>query len=39
MSQILVGYDVNGNVLEFDADGNILAGGAKLRDTFIIPFS
>lgn len=39
MSQILVGYDVNGNVLEFDADGNILAGGAKLRDTFIMPFS
>ena len=39
MAQILVGYDVNGSVLEFDADGNILAGGDKLRDNFIIPFS
>ncbi len=39
MAQILVGYDVTGSVLEFDADGNILAGGDKLRDNFIIPFS
>lgn len=39
MAQILVGYDVTGSVLEFDADGNILAGGAKLRDNYIIPFS
>lgn len=39
MAQILVGYDIDGNVLEFDADGNILAGGAKLRDNIIIPFS
>lgn len=39
MAQILVGYDVTGSVLEFDADGNILAGGAKLRDNFFIPFS
>ena len=33
MAQVLVGYDVTGSVLEFDADGNILAGGAKLRWT------
>ena len=39
MAQVLVGYDVTGSVLEFDADGNILAGGSKLRDNFIIPFS
>ena len=39
MAQILVGYDVTGSVLEFDADGNILAGGSKLRDNYIIPFS
>lgn len=39
MSQILVGYDHTGSVLEFDEDGNILAGGTKLRETFIIPFS
>jgi hypothetical protein len=30
---------VTGSVLEFDEDGNILAGGSKLRDNFIIPFS
>mgnify|MGYP003124243647 CR=1 FL=1 len=39
MAQILVGYDVTGSVLEFDGDGNILAGGSKLRDNYIIPFS
>lgn len=39
MSQILVGYDHTGSVLEFDEDGNILAGGAKIRESFIIPFS
>jgi len=39
MSQVLVGYDVTGSVLEFDEDGNILAGGTKLREVFILPFS
>ena len=39
MSQILTGYDVTGSILEFDADGNIAAGGDKLRDVFIVPFS
>tara|TARA_B100001093_G_scaffold520211_1_gene613657 strand:- start:4268 stop:5380 length:1113 start_codon:yes stop_codon:yes gene_type:complete len=39
MAQILVGYDVTGSVLDFDEDGNILAGGTKLRETFILPFS
>ena len=39
MSQVLVGYDVTGSVLRFDADGNILAGGSKLDDVFILPFS
>ena len=39
MSQILVGYDHTGSILHFDADGNILAGGTKYEDVFIIPFS
>ena len=39
MSQLLVGYDHTGSILHFDADGNILAGGTKYEDTFVIPFS
>tara|TARA_Y100000034_G_C6835847_1_gene377695 strand:- start:21 stop:1070 length:1050 start_codon:yes stop_codon:yes gene_type:complete len=41
MSQVLVGYDITGSILEFDLDGDILAGGdqVKHRDVFIIPFS
>ena len=39
MAQILVGYDVTGSVLDFDADGNILAGGDKLQEVFILSFS
>jgi len=39
MAQVLVGYDVTGSVLDFDVDGNILAGGDKHRNCFIIPFS
>ena len=39
MAQVLVGYDVTGSVLDFDEDGNILAGGTKLQNVFILPFS
>tara|TARA_Y100000593_G_scaffold94392_1_gene193247 strand:+ start:2298 stop:3353 length:1056 start_codon:yes stop_codon:yes gene_type:complete len=39
MAQVLVGYDITGSVLDFDIDGNILAGGGKHRDVFIVPFS
>ena len=39
MAQMLVGYDVTGSVLEFDDDGNILAGGTKIREAIIMPFS
>ena len=39
MAQVLVGYDVTGSILDFDEDGNILAGGTKLREVFILPFS
>jgi len=39
MAQLLVGYDVTGSVLQFDEDGNIIAGGYKIDDAIIVPFS
>jgi len=36
MAQVLVGYDVSGNIQQFDADGNILGGGTKLDACFFI---
>jgi hypothetical protein len=39
MAQQLVGYDVDGSVLEFDQDGDIVAGGAKLKEVVFINFS
>ncbi len=39
LAQVLAGYDKDGKVLDFDVDGNILAGGTKHKDCFIIPFS
>ena len=35
----MAGYDKDGKVLDFDLDGNILAGGTKHKDVFVIPFS
>lgn len=39
MAQVLVGNDVTGTILEFDQDGDILAGGTKLREVFFMNFS
>jgi hypothetical protein len=39
MSQMLVGYDITGSILQFDEDGNILAGGKKLRECVFVNFS
>ena len=39
MAQVLVGYDITGSILEFDEDGNIAAGGTKLRECIFIDFS
>ena len=39
MAQALMGYDVTGNVLLFDEDGDILAGGNKIREAYFINFS
>ena len=38
MAQVLVGYDVTGNVRQFDRDGD-LSGGAKLKHCFFINFA
>ena len=39
MAQVLMGYDANGSIQTFDQDGDLLAGGVKLNDTIIVPFS
>ena len=38
MAQVLVGYDVTGNVRQFDQDGD-LAGGTKLKECVFINFA
>lgn len=39
MAQILMGYDATGSIQKFDEDGDLLAGGAKMQECFVIPFS
>jgi hypothetical protein len=39
MAQLLVGYDHTGSIQRFDEDGNIVGGGTKLDNVFIMPFS
>lgn len=39
MAQILVGHDITGGILQFDADGDLLAGGNKLREVVFLNFS
>ena len=39
MAQVCVGYDINGAVLRFDEDGDILAGGAKIREAYFLNFT
>jgi len=39
MAQVLMGYDQNGKILEFDEDGDLLAGGTKQKENFFINFS
>ena len=38
-AQVLVGYDITGSIQEFDRDGNIAAGGDKMREVFFINFA
>ena len=37
-SQILVGYDVTGTLMQFDKSGSA-ASGVKMKEVFIVPFS
>jgi len=39
MAQVLSGYDKDGNIQKFDADGNITAGGKKIDNALILSFS
>jgi hypothetical protein len=39
MAQILVGHNESGNILKFDADGNIIAGGAKMNEVYFVNFA
>ncbi len=39
MAQVLAGHNITGAILEFDEDGNIAAGGTKLRECLFIDFS
>ena len=35
-AQVLVGHDPNGDILLFDEDGNILEGGDKLNECYVV---
>ena len=39
MAQVLVGYDKTGSILQFDADGDFVAGGRKINDAIFLNFS
>jgi hypothetical protein len=39
MAQVLMGYDATGSVQRFDEDGDLLAGGAKMDEVIVLPFS
>ncbi len=39
MAQVLMGYDATGSILQFDEDGDIVAGGTKINDGFFLNFS
>ncbi len=39
MAQVLVGYDTDGNIRQFDEDGDFAAGGNKLDNAFFINLS
>ena len=38
MAQVLVGYDIDGNIQQFDVDGN-KGGGTKMKECFFINFA
>lgn len=39
MAQVLAGHDATGSILNFDEDGDIIAGGTKIKECIFIPIS
>ena len=39
MAQVLMGYDQEGKIQKFDADGNLIAGGDEINDAIFLSFS
>ena len=39
MAQMLVGHDISGNIRQFDQDGDLVAGGTKMREVFFINYA
>ena len=39
MAQVLMGYDVTGSIQQFDQDGNLAAGGTKLKECYFLNFA
>ena len=39
MAQLLMGYDLTGSIQLFDEDGDLLAGGEKMKEIIVLPFS
>lgn len=39
MAQVLVGHDSTGSIQQFDQDGNIVAGGTKLKEVVFMNFA
>lgn len=39
LAQVLMGHDLTGSIQLFDEDGNILAGGTKMREIFALNFA
>ena len=39
MAQVLMGHTDEGNIQDFDEDGDLLSGGTKIKDAFFLNFS
>ena len=39
LAQVLMGHDATGSILDFDEDGNLLAGGTKITGSYALCFS
>jgi len=39
MAQVLMGHDLTGSILQFDQDGDLGAGGTKLKEIYVLNFA